>query len=130
MPDPYYWGTGRRKTAVARVRLRVGSGKIVVNGRPFEQYFPTIGMRQHALEPLEALGMRTHWDVWATVQGGGVVGQAGAFRLGVARALREAAPDRVRDLKQHGFLSRDPRRKERKKYGLHGARRGTQWTKR
>lgn len=130
MPDPYYWGTGRRKTAIARVRMRVGNGRITINGRKFENYFPTVAQRFHATEPLAATQHAEKWNVWVRVEGGGPYGQSGAVRLGIARALTRAAPELDRDLKKGGFLTRDPRKKERKKYGLRGARRGTQWTKR
>ena len=128
--DPYFRGTGRRKTAVARVRMKVGTGRVTINERPFEKYFLTYGERPYALEPLKATKMDTKWDLWVDVFGGGRTAQAGAVRLGVARALMKADPSLERQLKREGFLRRDPRQKERKKYGRRGARRGTQYSKR
>ena len=128
--DPYTRGTGRRKTAVARVRIRPGTGKILINDREFNAYFLTYSERPFALEPLRATKMETKWDVWATVHGGGPMSQSGAVRLGIARALMKADPSLERQLKREGFLRRDPRKKERKKYGLRGARRATQYSKR
>ncbi|MCS7050118.1 MAG: 30S ribosomal protein S9 [Thermomicrobium sp.] len=127
----YYYGLGRRKTAVARVRLYPGSGQIIVNGRPAEQYF---GHRllYHALilEPLRLTGLRDHFDIRARVVGGGLSGQAGAIRHGVARALLRYNPDLRPVLKRAGLLTRDPRVKERKKPGLKRARKAPQYTKR
>jgi small subunit ribosomal protein S9 len=128
--DPYTWGTGRRKTSVARVRIKPGQGKILVNEREFKQYFQTYNNRPHAIEPLQATKMETKWDVWIDVQGGGPMSQAGAVRLGIARALMKADPSLERQLRREGFLRRDPRKKERKKYGRRGARRATQYSKR
>lgn len=128
--DPYFWGTGRRKTAVARVRIKPGTGKITVNGKAFEAYFLTPSNRWNALEVLQVTNMDKKWDVWAKIEGGGMTAHSGAFRLGVSRALYKADPGLERTLKQGGFLSRDPRKKERKKFGLHGARRGVQFSKR
>jgi small subunit ribosomal protein S9 len=134
MHDPYYWGTGRRKTAVARVRMKPGGGALVVNDRPFVDYFMTLQERWDATEPLVAANAEKKWDIFITVKGGGRNSQAGAVRLGIARALQraDATPEKSleRMLKQGGFLSRDPRRKERKKYGLRGARKATQYSKR
>jgi small subunit ribosomal protein S9 len=123
-------GTGRRKTSVARVRVRAGSGKIVINERPLEQYFPAIKDRTQAIEPLTQTDKRDTVDVIILVHGGGPAGQAGACKLGIARALRsyDSALDEL--LRHSGLLTRDSRMKERKKYGLRGARRGTQFSKR
>jgi small subunit ribosomal protein S9 len=128
--DPHTRGTGRRKTAIARIRIKPGNGRITVNNRPFDRYFLTYSERPLALEPLRATKMETKWDVWIDVSGGGRMSQAGAVRLGIARALMKADPSLERQLRREGFLRRDPRRKERKKYGLHGARRATQYSKR
>lgn len=128
--DPYIRGTGRRKTAVARVRIKPGTGKILINDREFDKYFLTYSERPFAVEPMKATKMETKWDVWVSVNGSGRMAQAGAVRLGIARALMKADPSLERQLKREGFLSRDPRRKERKKYGRRGARRSTQYSKR
>lgn len=122
--------TGRRKTAVARVRLRAGGGKITVNGRDLEAYFPAVKDRALVSGALEQVGRRTAVDVAITVDGGGPTGQAGACRLGIARALKALDGDLAEPLRQGGLLTRDGRMKERKKYGLRGARRGTQFSKR
>jgi len=126
-----YIGTGRRKAAIARVRLVPGEGKIVVNGRPGEnylQYNPTYLNTVKA--PLEVLGLEAEYDIHAKVEGGGITGQADAIRLGVARALCQLAPDNRQPLKVEGYLTRDPRAKERKKYGLRKARKAPQYSKR
>jgi small subunit ribosomal protein S9 len=123
-------GTGRRKTAVARVRLRAGSGTITINGRTFEDYFPIEQERRLVTDVLDAVGKRTAVDVNIRVTGGGPIGQAGACRMGIARALISLDTEVARPLRDGGFLTRDSRMKERKKYGLHGARRGTQFSKR
>lgn len=128
--DPYTRGTGRRKTAIARVRIRPGQGKVLVNKRPYDAYFLTYSERPFGIEPLKATKMETKWDVWADVCGGGRMAQAGAVRLGIARALMKADPSLERQLRREGFLRRDPRMKERKKYGRHGARRAVQYSKR
>ena len=122
--------TGRRKTAVARVRLRAGSGVITVNGRDLEAYFPAIKDRALVVGTLEQVGRRSAVDVVITVDGGGPTGQAGACRLGIARALKVFDGELAEQLRQGGLLTRDGRMKERKKYGLRGARRGTQFSKR
>ncbi len=122
--------TGRRKTAVARVRLRPGSGEIVINGRELEAYFPAIKDRQLVAGALEQVGKRSAVKVSITVDGGGPTGQAGACRLGIARALKVFDAELAEPLRQGGLLTRDGRMKERKKYGLRGARRGTQFSKR
>ena len=122
--------TGRRKTAVARVRLRAGGGTITVNGRDLDAYFPAVKDRALVAGTLEQVGRRTAVDVAITVDGGGPTGQAGACRLGIARALKVLDGDLAEALRQGGLLTRDGRMKERKKYGLRGARRGTQFSKR
>ena len=122
--------TGRRKEAVARVRLRAGSGKAVVNGKPIEVYFPTATQRMTALEALRVTGNESAYDLDITIDGGGVTGQAGAVRMGVARSLVEINPDYRATLKKAGLLTRDSRKKESKKYGLKKARKAPQFTKR
>lgn len=123
-------GTGRRKTAVARVRIRAGSGKIVINGRPLENFFPVEGDRRAILEVLEAVDRIDSVDVLIRVGGGGATGQAGACRMGIARALIGYDQGLFPVLRDGSFLTRDSRMKERKKYGLRGARRGVQFSKR
>jgi len=130
LPKPLVQATGRRKAAVARVRLRPGAGAIVVNGRPVEQYFPSATHRMLLTEPLRALDKGSGFDVDATLDGGGVSGQAGALRLGIARALAELDPEDRLALKKAGFLTRDAREKEQKKYGLKKARKAPQYSKR
>ena len=125
-----FLGTGRRKTAVARVRLANGSGKIVVNGRPFETYFTVDTLRGIVHEPLNATQTATRFDIQVNVQGGGPTGQAGAVRHGIARALVAADANLRPTLRAQGFLTRDPRMKERKKYGQPGARKRFQFSKR
>ncbi len=125
-----YRGTGRRKTSVARVILRPGSGEVRVNGRPLERHFPTEAQRLHALEPLRVVNMEGRFDVVVTVAGGGLTGQSGAVRLGIARALVAYDEGLRPALKKAGMLTRDPRMVERKKYGLHKARRAVQFSKR
>lgn len=124
------WGTGRRKTAVARVRIKPGTGLIVINGRPFETYFPVVQQRHNVTAPLQAAQATDKWDVWARVGGGGPVGQSGAMSLGIARALRRAEPSLEVMLRDAGFLTRDSRMVERKKYGQRKARRRFQFSKR
>lgn len=123
-------GTGRRKTAVASVRLRPGSGKVVVNDRPFEQYFPLELQRKSVLLPLEKMGVNGNYDILVRVRGGGVEGQAIAARLSIARALLQEDSARRHDLKVEGYLTRDSRKKERKKYGHKKARKRFQFSKR
>ncbi|MFP5325869.1 MAG: 30S ribosomal protein S9 [Acidimicrobiia bacterium] len=130
MPKPLTQTTGRRKEAVARVRLRPGGGKVTVNGRPLEEYFPSATHRMIALEPLKVTEAEGNYDVEATIAGGGVSGQAGALRLGLARALAELDPEQRVPLKRAGFLTRDAREKEPKKYGLKKARKAPQYSKR
>jgi len=125
-----YYGTGRRKSSVARVRLVPGSGKVVVNNVSAEDYFPHETLRLVINQPLEATENVGNYDVIANVRGGGFTGQAGAIRLGIARALLEADPEYRPVLKRAGLLTRDARAKERKKYGLKGARRAPQFSKR
>lgn len=126
----YTWGLGRRKTSVARVRIIPGSGQITVNNRPVDQFFPVERRRKHVLGPLDAADRRGAYDVFINVNGGGETGQAGACVMGIARALLKAEPEVERALRAHGFLTRDSRMVERKKYGLHKARRGCQFSKR
>lgn len=123
-------GTGRRKTAVARVRVRSGSGKITINGRDLQDYFPDEGQRNWILDVLKAVNRENSVDILVRAAGGGPTGQAGAIRMGVARALVGYDENLFPALRDNGFLTRDSRMKERKKYGLHGARRGTQFSKR
>ena len=125
-----FYGTGRRKTSTARVYLRPGSGTISVNRRTFEQFFPTEALRTQIRQPLVITEQGERYDVLAIVNGGGVAGQAGAVRLGIARALVAADAELRRALKTNGFLTRDARAKERKKYGLAGARKRFQFSKR
>jgi small subunit ribosomal protein S9 len=123
-------GTGRRKNAVARVRLLPGSGKIVVNGKPAEEYFPRLALQTSLRQPLEVTDAAGRYDVVATVTGGGVAGQAGAVRHGIARALAVSDETMRSPLHKNGLLTRDPRMKERKKYGRKRARKGFQYSKR
>ncbi len=125
-----YLGTGRRKSSVARVFLRPGKGDIAVNGRPFENYFPTESMRAVVRQPLAATETIDKFDVVILADGGGVAGQAGAVRLGIARALVEFNAELRSRLKKLGYLTRDPRAHERKKYGQKGARKRFQFSKR
>ncbi|NET09734.1 MAG: 30S ribosomal protein S9 [Symploca sp. SIO2B6] len=126
-----YWGTGRRKSSVARVRLVPGSGQLVINGREGEQYLQyNPGYLTAAKAPLETLGLENEYDILVNVRGGGLTGQADSIRLGVARALCELDPENRKPLKIEGYLTRDPRAKERKKYGLHKARKAPQYSKR
>jgi small subunit ribosomal protein S9 len=125
-----FYGTGRRKTSVARVYLRPGHGEFVVNGRSLESYFPSESVRVEIRQPLEAAELSGKFNVTATVRGGGISGQADAIRLGIARALLEYDLDLRRKLKKLGFLTRDARIHERKKYGQKGARKRFQFSKR
>jgi small subunit ribosomal protein S9 len=127
---PEFLGTGRRKTSVARVRLTSGSGKITVNGRAFDNYFPTDALRGTVTQPLTVTGMADKFDARVKVGGGGPTGQAGAVRHGIARALLVADANFRPTLKAEGLLTRDPRMKERKKYGQPGARKRFQYSKR
>lgn len=128
--NPWTWGLGRRKTAVARVRIQPGAGGFVVNGRPLDEFFPTLQSRVRASAPLEASESLSSFDVHCNVHGGGVVGQADAVSLGIARALKRVNPGTEEVLRGRGLLTRDARSKERKKYGRRGARRGFQFSKR
>lgn len=126
-----YWGTGRRKSAIARVRLVPGSGELTVNGKPGNIYFNRIAFYIQSIKaPLETLGLENDYDILVTSHGGGLTGQADAVKLGVARALCELSPENRQPLKVEGYLTRDPRAKERKKYGLHKARKAPQYSKR
>ena len=125
-----YLGTGRRKSSVARVYLRAGKGNITINGRAFEDYIPSAAVRLDVLQPLELTETVDKFDVLVNVYGGGISGQAGAIRLGITRALMEANADYRAILKPAGLVTRDPRAKERKKYGLKKARRAPQFSKR
>ena len=127
---PEFLGTGRRKTSVARVRLATGTGKITVNGRAFEVYFPTETLRATVSQPLTVTGTASKLDVRVNVVGGGPVGQAGATRHGISRALLKFDATLRPALKVEGFLTRDPRERERKKYGQPGARKRFQFSKR
>jgi small subunit ribosomal protein S9 len=123
-------GTGRRKTSIARVRIRPGEGKVRINERELEEYFLVTRQRNAVLAPLEQTGRRTQFDVVIRVDGGGITGQADACKLGIARALKKFDEQLGDGLRDSGLLTRDGRMKERKKYGLRGARRGTQFSKR
>ena len=126
----YYYGTGRRKSSVARVRLYPGTGKVTINDRDIDDYFGLETLKVIVRQPLELTGTSEKLDVVCRVQGGGFTGQAGAIRHGIARALLVYDPNLRPELKKAGFLTRDPRMKERKKYGLNGARRAPQFSKR
>ncbi len=130
MTMPLVQSTGRRKSSVARVRLYEGTGRVLLNDRPIEDFFPTMAQRIRVLEPLRVAQIEGRYDVIATVEGGGTTGQADAMRLGIARALIEVEPELRPTLKKAGLLTRDPRKVERKKYGLKKARRAPQYTKR
>ena len=127
---PYFYGTGRRKSSVARVRLYPGSGKITINGRDVEDYFGLETLKLIINQPFGVTGTEGKFDIVANVRGGGISGQAGAIRHGISRALLQADADYRPVLKKAGFLTRDPRMKERKKYGLKAARRAPQFSKR
>ena len=126
----YCWGTGRRKTATARVRLRRGTGQMLVNNRDADEYFPTERLQANIRAPLRAVKALNRYDVFVSIQGGGVSSQAGAMVLGIARALVRLDKEFHQKLKDEGFLTRDSREKERKKYGRRGARAGFQFSKR
>lgn len=126
-----YWGTGRRKSSVARVRLVPGNGQLTVNNRPGDLYFQFNAAYLTLVKaPLETLGLENEYDILVKAHGGGLTGQADSIRLGVARALCELDPENRSPLKIEGYLTRDPRAKERKKYGLHKARKAPQYSKR
>lgn len=130
MAQVQYCGTGRRKKSIARVRLLPGEGKIIINRRDLQDYFSMDTLKAEVRRPLEVTGTLHKYDVLAKVEGGGFTGQAGAIRHGIARALLEADGEFRPLLKREGFLTRDPRMKERKKYGLKKARRAPQFSKR
>lgn len=130
MAQVQFYGTGRRKNAVARVRLVPGEGRVVVNDRPLDEYFGQKILEMQVRQPLEVTNNQGRFDVLAKVEGGGVSGQAGAIRLGIARALLQADGELRPVLKRNGFLTRDPRMKERRKYGLKKARKAPQFSKR
>lgn len=126
-----YQGTGRRKSAIARVRLVPGSGQLIINGKPGDLYLQfNPSYLSAAKAPLETLGLESEYDILVNVAGGGLTGQADSIRLGVARALCQLDPENRKPLKVEGYLTRDPRAKERKKYGLHKARKAPQYSKR
>jgi small subunit ribosomal protein S9 len=125
-----YYGTGRRKSSVARVRLIPGEGRIIINDRKIEEYIPFEALREVVKQPLVVTETTNSYDVLVNVKGGGYTGQAGAIRHGIARALLEVDPENRPGLKRAGLLTRDSRMKERKKYGLKGARRAPQFSKR
>ena len=127
---PYFYGTGRRKKSVARVRVYEGTGKITINGRDIDDYFGLETLKLIVNQPFGVTGTEGKFDIIATVTGGGITGQAGAIRHGLSRALLQADPNYRAALKAAGFLTRDPRMKERKKYGLKAARRAPQFSKR
>ncbi len=127
---PYYYGTGRRKSSVARVRVYQGTGKITINGRDIDDYFGLETLKLIVRQPLELTNTNGSFDIVCTVAGGGVTGQAGAIRHGLSRALLNFNEELRPALKKAGFLTRDPRMKERKKYGLKAARRAPQFSKR
>ena len=127
---PYYYGTGRRKSSVARVRLYAGTGKITINGRDIDDYFGLETLKLLVRQPLNLTDTLGRFDIICTVAGGGVTGQAGAIRHGISRALLLVSEEFRPTLKAAGFLTRDPRMKERKKYGLKAARRAPQFSKR
>lgn len=130
MATPLTQTTGRRKEAVARARLRQGTGQLTINGRPIEIYFPTSAQRMVVTEPLRIAEVEGNFDVDASIHGGGISGQAGALRMAIARSLVELDPEVRPALKKAGLLTRDARKKESKKYGLKKARKAPQFTKR
>ena len=129
-PKDYFWGTGRRKSSVARVRIMEGDGKISVNNNTFEKYFPITGHQQTILAPLKVTNSFKKYDIFVNVKGGGPTGQAGAVLLGIARALAKINPGTEKKLRENGHLTRDSRMKERKKYGKRKARASFQFSKR
>ena len=130
MAETQYYGTGRRKTSTARVYLRPGTGEIQINRKPFDQYFPNEALRMIIRQPLQLTETASKFDILVNVTGGGPAGQAGAVRHGITRALMEFNADLRPTLKQAGLVTRDPRIKERKKYGQKGARKRFQFSKR
>ena len=125
-----FYGTGRRKTSVARVWIKAGGGRVVINRRPFEDYFPRETLRMIIAQPFHVTNTMGQFDVFANVRGGGISAQATAIRHGITRALMEFNPDHRPPLKKAGFVTRDPRQVERKKYGRHKARKRPQYSKR
>ena len=130
MPHPLTQSTGRRKEAVARARLRPGTGTVTINDRPFEVYFPTSAQRMVVSEPLRVAEVEETYDIDASIHGGGITGQAGALRMAIARSLVELDPELRPALKKAGLLTRDPREKESKTFGLKQARKSPQYSKR
>ena len=128
--DKYIWGTGRRKNALARVRICTGTGEIKINGREVEDYFPRLIWQTQVYQSLKTAGVEGRVDVFVNASGGGLTGQAGAIRMGIARALTKLNPDYRPALKKEGLLTRDPRMVERKKFGQKGARGKRQYSKR
>ncbi|MBQ9390011.1 MAG: 30S ribosomal protein S9 [Synergistaceae bacterium] len=128
--DKYLWGTGRRKNALARVRICTGTGEIKINGREVEEYFPRLVWQSQVYQSLKTVGVEGRVDVFVNASGGGLTGQAGAVKLGIARALIKLNPDFRSALKKEGLLTRDPRMVERKKFGQKGARGKRQYSKR
>ncbi|HHI79837.1 MAG TPA: 30S ribosomal protein S9 [Planctomycetes bacterium] len=128
--QPYVWGTGRRKTSVARVRIKAGTGNFIINGKPMKDYLPVLNMQISAMSPLTATETKERYDIWVNVKGGGKTGQADSVKLGLARALLKDNPGLEAALRSAGCLTRDSRMVERKKYGLHKARKATQYSKR
>ncbi len=128
--NPYIWGTGRRKTSAARVRIKPGTGKFIVNDKDFDKFFVTDDTRKACQQPLVVTETRNNYDIWVSVAGGGPTGQAGAVSLGIARALCIENENFDKLLRDNGLLTRDSREVERKKYGRHKARRSTQFSKR
>ncbi len=128
--NPFTWGLGRRKSAMARVRIQPGGGAFLVNGRSLDEFFPTLQMRERATAPLKATESAGTYDIFVNVEGGGTTGQSDAVRMGLARALMTINGGFEPVLRQEGLLTRDARMKERKKYGRRGARRGFQFSKR
>jgi small subunit ribosomal protein S9 len=126
----FFWGLGRRKSAIARVRIKPGAGAFVVNGRELNDFFPVLELQRRAVAPLTATELSGQYDVFCSVDGGGIHGQSDAVRLGLARALKVMNPTLDGTLRAGGHLTRDSRMKERKKYGRRGARRGFQFSKR
>jgi small subunit ribosomal protein S9 len=128
--NPYTWGLGRRKSSVARVRIKPGAGAFIVNGKPLEEFFPTVQGQMRAKAPLLATETEGTFDIFCNVNGGGITGQSDAVRMGLARALNTVNGAFDETLRDQGLLTRDSRMKERKKYGRRGARRGFQFSKR
>lgn len=130
MAQVMFYGTGRRKNAIARVYLVPGEGNVIINNRPVNEYFGRRTLEMIVRQPMELTGASARFDIRAKVLGGGISGQAGAIKMGIARALLQADPNLRPPLKQAGFLTRDPRMKERRKYGLKKARKASQFSKR